>query len=98
MAPKPLCAKDPGTGQPTCVDDCPTSMPTLCGTACVNTDTDPAHCGDCVTVCPTPTMGMPTCQGGMCGASCGVATHLCGAVCADNKSPQTCGKSCVPCP
>ena len=29
---------------------------------------------------------------------CGPNTHLCGAVCADNTSPDSCGSSCEPCP
>ena len=55
-----------------CALSCGGSTPTQCGDACVDTDTNPNHCGWCGTPCAVTT---PTCSGGVCSSgtvvSCG---------------------------
>ncbi|MFN8590232.1 MAG: pentapeptide repeat-containing protein [Thermomicrobiales bacterium] len=73
-----------------------------CGGICVDTQTDPNHCGDCATVCP---VGAPTCQGGACvcpgngSTACGPGLTCCGNGCSDLNSDPTncgsCGNSCT---
>lgn len=41
---------------------------------------------------------MASCIGGQCQLGCGTGTHVCGAMCASNTSPESCGTSCTPCP
>ncbi|WP_375760266.1 hypothetical protein [Corallococcus exercitus] len=48
------------------VELCPTEGTTQCGDSCVNTDTDPAHCGVCGQAC----MAIEACQSGLCVAVC----------------------------
>jgi hypothetical protein len=83
MFPTPLCAPDPQSGEYTCVDDCPVGAPTLCGGSCVNTNTDPAHCGDCATTCPAPVSGTATCENGVCGFQCNEGYMSDGVSCVD---------------
>lgn len=97
-APTPNCAQDPGTGAFGCVDDCPASAPTLCGTSCVDEATDPDHCGDCDKKCEAPAKGTPACEGSKCTFTCETGFHPCDTVCAADVLPNTCGQSCVPCP
>ena len=77
-----------------------------CGDTCVNTQNDPNHCGDCVTICPDR---MRFCGGGNCSAPpCGIGTiclgtdfccgtNCCakGQLCCDVQGPgPTTGPSC----
>ncbi len=43
---------------------------TLCGDKCVDTLTDPEHCGGCNITCPYPQHAGPSCEGGECEWSC----------------------------
>jgi hypothetical protein len=67
--------------------------PTLCGTVCVDTDTDPENCGACAgaggDVCGTDEI----CVTGACVPDCtGATPTLCGAVCVDTDTdPEHCG-------
>lgn len=59
----------------------------LCGAVCVDPVNDPAHCGDCDTVC-APT---ELCAAGVCELTCDPLTN-CGGVCVDLTSdPDNCG-------
>ena len=54
-----------GTGSATCIGGacgitCSGSTPTLCGSACVDTKTNPLHCGGCAKICSQ------SCVGGTC--------------------------------
>ncbi len=45
------------------------TCPTLCGTQCVNTGSDPANCGACGQVCSSNRV-TATCAGGICSGTC----------------------------
>jgi hypothetical protein len=81
-----------------CVSTCVASGGTLCGTICVNTQTDNANCGACAKAC---TSG-EACSAGNCAATCAPGYDVCttdgGFYCAvlagDNNNCGTCGKVC----
>ncbi len=59
----------------------------FCTNACVDTQTDPKHCGQCDNVCEA----VEVCQRGIC--SCADSKRLCGGVCVDiQTSAQHCGE------
>jgi len=65
---------------------------TSCGGECVDTQTDPGHCGGCGNVC-----GMEVCAEGMCSAGCGDLTQ-CGQSCVDLEGDSLhCGECDSPC-
>lgn len=47
---------------------------TLCGSMCVNVQTDPNHCGNCTTLCYS---GVETCTAGSCTSTCTGGQTLC---------------------
>lgn len=57
----------------------------LCGDKCVDTETDPEHCGGCYSTCSAPDHAGPVCEGGECGWSC-----LAGWVNADGNDDNGC--------
>jgi len=59
----PNCVLVGGTGA--CTATCPPTAPTLCGTTCVATATDPRHCGGCAAPC-TLDNASATCTAGTC--------------------------------
>lgn len=75
----------------TCVD-CGSS--TVCGASCVDTTTDPSHCGACDKACKTGEV----CAAGTCGTTCPSGKTLCEGACRDlTIDPNdcgTCGKVC----
>jgi len=74
---------------------CPAGR-TLCNGACVDTGSDPAHCGACSNACGPG----GTCTGGSClGILCGRPLALCNGACADLRSdPNHCGACGNVCP
>ncbi|MGE3636018.1 MAG: hypothetical protein AB7P00_39315, partial [Sandaracinaceae bacterium] len=63
----PICGLVGGVR--TCVDHCEVGQ-TMCGSSCIDTDTDPSHCGGCNQPC-TPANAIGACVDGTCGiAAC----------------------------
>ncbi len=57
---------------------------TRCGDACVDTSTDPLHCGTCESSCPVvATHGLAVCTGGSCGVECDAGYEPSGSACID---------------
>jgi hypothetical protein len=80
--PTPVCAPDPN-GQYGCADGCPAGTPTLCGTSCVDLQTDEVNCNMCGNVCPDVPHGQPSCVGGVCGFICNPGYMSDGTACVD---------------
>ena len=65
---------------------------TLCGGRCLDTTSDPAHCGGC-TAC---TGDNQTCVASTC--VCAAGFHMCNGICSSNLSTYSCGQtSCTVC-
>lgn len=71
---------------------------TMCGGRCVNTQSDPAHCGRCGNTCSASDGGTATCNAGACQLQCASGSHACSGACVSSDSPATCGDRCEPCP
>jgi hypothetical protein len=56
-----------------CVSSCAASGSTLCGTICVNTETDNANCGACGMACASG----KACSAGQCAATCAQGYSVC---------------------
>ena len=70
-----------------CVGSCPAGS-TLCGSLCVDENTDRNNCGACGNVCASGT----ACTNGSCQSGCPGGTTPCGGVCVnENTDPQNCG-------
>lgn len=66
----PVCATD-GAGGYVCVAELECSGElSLCSDSCVDTRSDPSHCGGCDQACPDRPNSSPTCNDGSCGISC----------------------------
>jgi streptogramin lyase len=65
-----------------------------CGGACVDTSSDPTHCGACGTTCAPG----QACEKGACTLACAKPTTKCGDACVDTASDRAscgaCGKAC----
>jgi len=73
--------------------DCPEGQ-SDCSGACVDTATDPQHCGGCDATCT----GDQVCSAGMCSLQCSGGTVSCGDECVDTDSdPNHCGNCSQPC-
>jgi hypothetical protein len=70
-----------------------------CGDACIDTQTDVNHCGNCDKVCPAVSGGVATCTRGQCGVSCAAGNSACGGKCFDLLTDPlncgACGKKCA---
>jgi len=74
-------------------DCCPSTAPRLCGTQCVDFNTDTNHCGGCDNVCPDGFI----CKKG--GCVCPPDMTLCGNECVDRTSdPKNCHRCGHVCP
>jgi len=83
--------EDVGDAGPASDSPCPSGQ-TLCGSQCLDTTSDPAHCGSCQ-ACPLADM---ICASSTC--VCAPAYHLCNGLCSSNLSPYSCGTtSCTLC-
>jgi hypothetical protein len=78
---------------------------TNCGGACVETASNPAHCGRCDNACATPPNATRTCTGGTCGFTCTAGFADCNMNSADGCEVNTqtatahcggCGRVCAP--
>jgi hypothetical protein len=70
-----------------------------CGALCVDTSSDPNHCGGCTNVCAAVDGGTAACVSGVCSVTCGSGTELCNGVCVDTQTdPNNCGGCGSPCP
>jgi hypothetical protein len=75
---------------------CPPGF-TSCNGECVDTTTDPEHCGMCGHACPTPSNGLTVCSQSQCQA-CPPGALSCGAACIDGeRDPKNCGACNSPC-
>lgn len=92
----PTDGAPPPCASPPCSCDPPT--PTRCGTTCVDTTTDPEHCGSCVDSCNKVDHGSTSCSSGACALKCDTSFHACGKFCVKSTSLANCGPSCSPCP
>ena len=77
--------------------DIPTGAPEACNG--VDDDCDGQTDGAAASAaCTAPEHGTASCQEGQCIFECSVGYHLCGALCLDSSSLQSCGTQCEPCP
>ncbi len=67
----------------------------LCGSLCVDVESDSEHCGDCGESCD----GGQVCLAGKCESGCGATLANCGGKCADTENdPSHCGECSKSCP
>ncbi len=96
-----LCSGRPGTYEcipPPCMDP-----PTRCGPLCVDTETNPQHCGGCDSVCPARANAAPTCVASGCGFTCdpgygdcdGMVGNGCETPLNTSTSCGACGRACI---
>lgn len=83
------CSPDNGNGTPLCPD----TLPVLCNSECVNTQTNPSHCGACNNACPSGQLcANATCQ---CQAGLTSCNNECVNIQGDSRH---CGGCNSPCP
>jgi hypothetical protein len=65
----------------------------LCGSSCVDTVTDPQHCGSCTNVCQdTVPHSVASCAGSTCGFTCNSGYSTCSGACVDEQTDDNnCG-------
>jgi hypothetical protein len=92
-----MTATGDGGHEYACSNGCTSLTPTRCGKTCVQTDSDPLHCGSCTGACTMRPNGTVACTAGACATTCNAGFHLCGTSCLSNDSPDSCGAACTPC-
>ena len=72
----------------------------MCGPICVDTLSDPNHCGSCTTACASADAMVPTCIKGVCDVVCGAGLSKCSdGLCYDLSSAHDhCGTCTTACP
>src|SRR6266566_3298616 len=82
------CAKPASTGTQCRSDE------TMCGSDCLNLDSDHDHCGSCTHACASSQV----CSSGQCSSTCSGNTTSCSGSCVDLKTSATncngCGINC----
>ena len=98
--PGKVCARLAGAA-PVCADRCPVGT-TVCDGGCIDTQTEPNHCGTCGTncgSCSNACTGTQVCGGGTCRAQCPTGFTDCDGVCreaqVDPRNCGACGTSCA---
>jgi hypothetical protein len=92
----PVCA---GSSESyACSSGCPSTTPTLCGSTCVDEQTDVDNCNGCGNPCPGVANGEPACIGSACTFACNSGYSLCGSTCVDEQTDvdncNGCGNAC----
>jgi hypothetical protein len=82
-----------------CSVSCASATPTLCGSTCVDTNSNAANCGACGNACPAPSSnGSASCVGGSCTIVCAGGYHACNGQCVSDAAVTSCGSACIACP
>jgi hypothetical protein len=70
--PTPLCSAQSADGGTVyrCISSCTGATPDRCESRCVNTQTDPLHCGGCGNECTGADHAPPSCTDGVCAQTC----------------------------
>jgi hypothetical protein len=81
------------SGSYACAAGCPPSLPTQCGSVCVDTTNDRNHCGVCPNACSTRVPNaQPVCASGACAFECKGGYSLCSGACVDEQTDNgNCG-------
>ena len=75
-----------------CDGNCAVPPNSVCGTSCVNEQTDVNNCGACAKVCPVPANSTAACTAGACGFTCNAGYTSTGTACVNTQTdPNNCG-------
>lgn len=86
------CQPLPDTNAYVCIPSCPAGNLTLCDAGCVDTTSDPSHCGGCGVACPDAIPhSHPTCGDGGCGYACDNGYSACDGGCVSYTTASNCG-------
>lgn len=102
--PTPMCVVEGGAAS--CREGCGAEAPTPCAGRCVDTASDPDHCGGCDRACPDPMRpgAVAACADGGCGFACaagagdcdGDPDNGCETSVVSDESCGGCGRVCAP--
>ena len=91
-ASSPFCSSCACANETKCTQN---DQKTVCGVSCVDTQTDPAHCGNCMTACgPGEKCSAGTCLSGDCPAGQDDCNGGCVDLQADPANCGSCGNAC----